>query len=332
MKGPSAPSGTALVRYDAACQALAEAKAVDEVLEIRDHAAAIQAAARVAKNPQLESDAYFIRTRGERRVGEMMAVQREKVGLASGGKPYQSTGSAADPVRPTLADAGIDKHLADRARKLAAIPKQEFDTKIVEAQQRVRAESVRATDELLGIGEKHIRGTFGTGENEWYTPKEYIAAARDVLGGIDLDPATSKYAQENIKADVFYTADDDGLKQEWHGTVWLNPPYAQPLIADFVFKLVDEVKAGRVTAAVMLTHNYTDTAWFQEAASAASAICSTRGRVKFVDARGNVAAPTQGQAFFYFGDETEAFAERFADIGFVAHLEKTVAREVADAA
>jgi hypothetical protein len=50
----------------------------------------------------------------ERRVGELMAAQRETVGLASGGQPYQSTGSASDPVeRPTLADAGIDKHLAD---------------------------------------------------------------------------------------------------------------------------------------------------------------------------------------------------------------------------
>ena len=57
-----------------------------------------------------------------------MAAQRDAGKMASGGQPYQSTGSQADPVeQPTLSDAGIDKHLADRARKMAAIPNDEFD-------------------------------------------------------------------------------------------------------------------------------------------------------------------------------------------------------------
>lgn len=44
--------------------------------------------------------------RAERRVGELMQAQRETVGLAKGGRPYQSTGSQPDPVAPTLSDAG----------------------------------------------------------------------------------------------------------------------------------------------------------------------------------------------------------------------------------
>jgi hypothetical protein len=99
--------------------------------------------------------------------------------------------------------------------------------------------------------------------------------------------------------------------------VWLNPPYAQPLIAEFVSKMIVERAVRRVTAAIMLTHNYTDTAWFHEAASCADAICFTRGRIKFYDDEGNIAAPTQGQAFFYFGEEVASFADRFTSIGFV---------------
>lgn len=164
---------------------------------------------------------------------------------------------------------------------------------------------------------ENLRGTGGTGQNEWFTPAKYVELARHVLGEIDLDPATHPHAQETIRAEKFYTAQDDGLAHEWHGRVWLNPPYAQPLIADFTSKIVREYCDGRVSAAVVLTHNYTDTEWFHNLANYCSAICFTRGRIRFQDADGNEAAPTQGQAFFYFGDDVALFAATFADVGFV---------------
>ena len=79
-----------------------------------------------------------------------------------------------------------------------------------------------------------VRGTEDTGEFERYTPAQYIEAARRVLGEIDLDPASCEVAQRTVKAVEYFTAKDDGLEQEWHGRVWLNPPYAQPVIAQFV--------------------------------------------------------------------------------------------------
>jgi phage N-6-adenine-methyltransferase len=175
-------------------------------------------------------------------------------------------------------------------------------------------ESARRSCEL----DKTVRGTEGTGENEWFTPAEYVELARNVLGSIDLDPASSDRAQHVVQAAKYFTKADDGLSHEWRGRVWLNPPYAQPLIADFTGKMVAERRAGRVTAAIMLTHNYTDTAWFQHAAAACDALCFTRGRVKFYEPDGEIAAPTQGQAFLYFGDEVERFASVFAKTGFVA--------------
>jgi phage N-6-adenine-methyltransferase len=166
-------------------------------------------------------------------------------------------------------------------------------------------------------GQTDQRGASGTGENEWYTPDAVLDAARDVLGEIDLDPASSEAAQAKVKAKAFFTKEDDGLAHDWHGRVWLNPPYAQPHIADFASKMVAERRAGNVTAAIMLTHNYTDTTWFHEAAGCADAICFTRGRIRFYDTSGELASPTQGQAFFYFGDDVDGFAERFASVGFV---------------
>jgi phage N-6-adenine-methyltransferase len=165
-------------------------------------------------------------------------------------------------------------------------------------------------------GSSDQKGASGTGENEWFTPSEFIELARTVLGAIDLDPASSVKAQKIIQAERFYTKKDNGLQQEWHGRIWLNPPYAQPLIADFVSKLCEERRAERVSAAILLTHNYTDTSWFHEVAALADAICFTRGRVKFYEGN-KVAAPTQGQAFSYFGDDVTGFARVFRTVGFV---------------
>ena len=156
-----------------------------------------------------------------------------------------------------------------------------------------------------------------SGDYEWYTPPEYIHAARDVLGAIDLDPASSDRAQQAVRAARYFTKNDDGLKGAWHGRVWLNPPFAQPLISEFVAKIVAEHNAGRIDAAIMLTNNSTDTGWFHEALAASDAICFTRGRIKFYKDEGEKAAPLQGQAFFYFGDDVVGFVERFSGIGAV---------------
>jgi phage N-6-adenine-methyltransferase len=163
----------------------------------------------------------------------------------------------------------------------------------------------------------HFR-TRGTGCDEWFTPAEYIALARDVLGNIDLDPASCEVAQARVKATQYFTLETDGLKQEWHGKVWVNPPYSQPLIEHFARKIVKESEAGRVTEAIMLTNNCTDTVWFHTAEKACARICFTKGRISFESADGGKAgSPIQGQTFFYYGPNADRFRAVFSTIGFV---------------
>jgi phage N-6-adenine-methyltransferase len=166
---------------------------------------------------------------------------------------------------------------------------------------------------------RYLNGNTGAGHVEWYTPPEIIEAARDVLGGgIDLDPASSDAAQANVRAERYFTKQTNGLSQPWSGTVWLNPPYRQPDIRAFVAKLIDELRLGRVPAAIMLANNSTETDWFQEAASLVDAICLVRRRIKFLDAMGKrVMVTVQGQALFYFGPAAESFGQRFGKIGVV---------------
>lgn len=155
-----------------------------------------------------------------------------------------------------------------------------------------------------------------SGENEWYTPSQFIESARRVMGGIDLDPATSELANKTVQASMFYTKDDDGLSREWAGRVWMNPPYAQPLISEFCEKLCEHYDNGDIDQACVLVNNATETKWFQGMALRASAICFPMGRVRFLDPDGNPGAPLQGQAIIYLGPNKYSFFDEHKQYGF----------------
>ena len=153
--------------------------------------------------------------------------------------------------------------------------------------------------------------------DEWYTPQEYIKAARLVMGGIDFDPASCLAAQSVVTAKHYYTKQDNALTKEWAGRVWLNPPYSYPLIEQFVNKLNAEYQAQRVTAAIIITNNSSDTFWFHSLLQQYPA-CFTRGRVSFWRKEGQERfAARQGQTIFYLGPDEERFACVFAEFGQV---------------
>lgn len=156
-----------------------------------------------------------------------------------------------------------------------------------------------------------------TGNNEWYTPSRFVELARAVLGQIHVDPASNPIAQATVNAATYYTAETNGLDKEWHGKVWMNPPYSRKLIGCFVDKLIEEYQSGRCTEAIVPTHNSTDTKWAATLFENAAALCFTRGRVRFVSPNGAYAAPAMGQLFSCFGRRPDRFASVFREVGHI---------------
>ena len=252
----------------------------------------------------------------EVRIGELMREAPKAQGFASA-HIHNSGVKNVKTKTEVISDMGFTPMQVSRFETLAAHP---------EAVERAKAEA-REKDEIVTrssvldivASEKdkpHV--AYNSGNNEWYTPQKYIEMARTVLGYIDIDPASSKIANETVKADNYFTAEENGLSQVWYGKVWMNPPYSKELIGEFTKKFTDEYEAGNIIEGIVLVNNATETAWFTDMIRSASAVVFPRGRILYYSPKKEIGAPLQGQAFIYFGWNADRFLEIFCSIGWGA--------------
>ena len=151
--------------------------------------------------------------------------------------------------------------------------------------------------------------------NEWYTPDLVLNLVREVLGTIELDPATSDIAQRRVQAIQFFTEKDNGLNKPWEGKVFCNPPYSAALIKKFTQKFHDEYFRGNMVEGIMLTNSGTDTGWNIPLSKGVQAY--TIGRISFLQPDGTEKGkPGRGQLFTYFGPNPTKFIEVFTKNNF----------------
>jgi ParB family chromosome partitioning protein len=215
--------------------------------------------------------------------------------------------SAPEPIIEASRKGEISVNAAYQVTKLEPEQQEEIAQRIEQGEK---------TKDVVQEVQKRPHVAFNSGNNEWYTPKEIIDAARLTMGHIDLDPASNEIAQKIVNAETYYTAETNGLDKTWNGNVWLNPPYASDLIGKFADKLVAERTNYR--QAVVLVNNATETEWFRKIVSVSAAVCFPKGRVKFYMPDGRTGAPLQGQAIIYIGDESGKFFEVFSKVGWCA--------------
>lgn len=260
-------------------------------------------------NLEYQNEAAYARLCAEREIGKALAgIDRER------GARTDTSGHRATRYQEALEDLRIEKRVAKRWEKEAEVPTDTFEK---------YAETCRDNeDELTSAGVRALANRLAGGKgvvqsltNEWYTPTRYLDAARIVLDGIDLDPASCDEANEMVQAREFYTEEDDGLMHEWRGRVWLNPPYGR-IAGDFVGRLADQYDAGNVDAAIALVNAHcTDTRWFQRLWD--HTLCFTDHRIDFAAGTDDRSGSTHGSVFAYLGSNPQLFAKHFAEFGAV---------------
>lgn len=121
----------------------------------------------------------------------------------------------------------------------------------------------------------------GRSKQDYGTPADFVAAVKRRFGvaEFDIDLAASV---ENAIAPMFYTIEQDALKQPWktknRGIAWLNPPFAH--IAPWAEKAYHESRKG--ARVVVLVPAGVGSNWWRDWVHSKAFVLLLNGRLTFV--------------------------------------------------
>ena len=125
---------------------------------------------------------------------------------------------------------------------------------------------------------------FSSKTDLWFTPQAFFDKY-DSIYNFNLDVCA---IPENAKCKNYFTQEIDGLKQEWNGVCWMNPPYGRT-IKHWVKKAYESSLNGATV--VCLLPARTDTAWWHDYVMNGE-IEFIRGRLKFGDSKNSAPFPS----------------------------------------
>jgi hypothetical protein len=150
--------------------------------------------------------------------------------------------------------------------------------------------------------------------DDWHTPPEIFRAlglqfALDPCGPIDR-------RHHFVPADKFYTKNDDGLAQPWHGLVFMNPPFGgRRAHVPWLLKFFDHGNG------IAICRAYTSSDWWHDRIIPnAETLLFPRGKTKFIRPDGTVGtAPGHGIALIGMGEVANAALEH-SELGWFVML------------
>lgn len=170
---------------------------------------------------------------------------------------------------------------------------------------------------------KHVRTTGMGGhqsanmlKDEWLTPPQIIQALGG-CDGFDLDPC-SPINPPWPTARQHLTITDNGLTSEWHGRIWLNPPYGGPkIVGPWMRRMAVHAKGTALIFARTETALFFETVWQQ-----ATAVLFLKGRLHFHHIDGSRAEANAGapSVLIAYGNNDADILERCKITGHFMRL------------
>jgi hypothetical protein len=150
---------------------------------------------------------------------------------------------------------------------------------------------------------------------DYFTPTEIVNAAREGMGGIDLDAASHWAANREHKIERYFHAGHSAFDHDWEGRVWLNPPYGDNVA--WWPRAVEMLDSGKVEQLCIISPVWAFTTQVAEPLMArSSAMLLLSPTPKFW---GNREAHRTGtnnpHAIVYFGDRHAEVLEAFRPFG-----------------
>ena len=125
--------------------------------------------------------------------------------------------------------------------------------------------------------------------DEWYSPAFVFNSLNTVF---DLDVCHPP-RPTNVPCDMYYTKEDNSLEKDWHGFVWMNPPYSNP--KPFVQKWLEH---GDGLALLPMAKSK----WFNELMESEASFVLLPSNMKFEDEDGKAISLMMGTMLWAIGD------------------------------
>lgn len=168
----------------------------------------------------------------------------------------------------------------------------------------------------------------------WQTPPAILQKVHELLGVIDLDPASDILANKNVGAAQFLTKEDDGLQHPWQGeTIFINPPggklNGKSNTALFWSKLMKHRDRGHLKHAIFLAFSIEALQTTQNKGCKSIAefpFCVPSSRIKFVSPDNKeLQSPSHSNMIIYVpgtADLTDKFYSIFHSLGNVLNTRR----------
>jgi hypothetical protein len=231
----------------------------------------------------------------------------DEIGLSK--NSVQKRKQIATNIVPEVKESLRNTEIANSTTQLVEVARMEPE------KQQEFAEAVK-TGEVSTVKEFKSKNHFTSLEkssktDEHYTPERITDFLYQFCPELDLDPCSNP--QKNIKAKYHYTKADDGLEQEWTGSVFVNPPFSE--VGLWVSKAIDEYFEGNCDEVIFLSKFDARVGWFKPLIGNFSPFCLVEGYVSYHGNDGDSATFTT--AIWYLGERGKEFKSVFQGLGWV---------------